>query len=99
MVRFAGEYPETATDQLSINYRSSEEVVQTFESVAPHMGASDGMFRLKLKSDSGPSGLRPQLRRFDTLDVEAPCIAASVRVLERQSVTLRHHAILCCLHS
>src|ERR1700730_8210772 len=99
MARFAGEYPATATDQLSINYRSSEEVVHTFESVAPRMGASDGMLPLKLKSDCGPSEIRPQLRRFDTLDDEAAGIAASVRELEREGVALRDQAILCRTNS
>jgi DNA helicase II / ATP-dependent DNA helicase PcrA len=95
MVRFSSEYPGAAADQLSVNYRSSEEVVRTFESLAPQMGASDGMLPLKLQSDVGSSGIRPQLRRFDTLDDEAAGIAASVRELEGQGVALREQAILC----
>jgi len=54
-------------DRLGINYRSSQEVIATFAAIAPHMAASQGMLPLALEADKGSSGIRPQLRRFDTL--------------------------------
>ena len=35
MARFAKEYPDAVNDRLSVNYRSSQEIVDSFEAVAP----------------------------------------------------------------
>jgi ATP-dependent exoDNAse (exonuclease V) beta subunit len=74
---------------------SSQEIIDTFQAVAPRMAASEGMLPLKLEADAGPSGIRPQLRAFETLDDEAEGIAASVRELESAGVRLRDQAVLC----
>lgn len=86
-------------DRLGINYRSSQEVIATFSAIAPHMAASQGMLPLALEADKGSSGIRPQLRRFDTLDAEAAGIAARVRELEASGVRLRDQAVLCRTNS
>jgi superfamily I DNA/RNA helicase len=99
MVRFADEYRGTVVDRLGINYRSSQEVINAFSAVAPHMAASRGMLSLALEADKGASGIRPQLRRFETLDDEAAGIAASVRELEASGVRLRDQAVLCRTNS
>jgi DNA helicase II / ATP-dependent DNA helicase PcrA len=99
MARFASEYPETATDQLCVNYRSTEEVKDAFGAVAPRMAASEGMLPLKLTTVAGSSGIRPQHRGFDTLDDEAAGVAASVRELEASGVPLREQAVLCRTNS
>jgi DNA helicase-2/ATP-dependent DNA helicase PcrA len=95
MARFAKEYPDAESDRLSVNYRSSQEVVAAFEAVALHMGASQGMLPLDLEADNGRSGIHPQLLRFDTPDDEAAGIAASIRELEASGVRLRDQAVLC----
>jgi DNA helicase II / ATP-dependent DNA helicase PcrA len=95
MVRFAEEYPSVAIDRLSVNYRSSEEVIRTFSAVAPHMAASRGMLPLELVANKGSSKIQPELRRFETLEDEAAGIAASIRELERSGVPLRDQAVLC----
>jgi DNA helicase-2/ATP-dependent DNA helicase PcrA len=95
MVRFAREYPDVVVDRLSVNYRSSEEVIQAFSVVAPHMAASQGMLPLELVADKGASGIKPELRAFPTRDDEAAGVAASVRELEGLGVALRDQAVLC----
>jgi superfamily I DNA/RNA helicase/Zn-dependent peptidase ImmA (M78 family) len=95
MVRFAEEYPNVVIDRLSINYRSSEEVIRAYSAVAPHMGASRGMLPLELIPAKGPSNIKPELRCFGTQDEEAAGIAASVRELEQSGVALRDQAVLC----
>jgi DNA helicase II / ATP-dependent DNA helicase PcrA len=95
MIAFTGEYPDVAVGQLSINYRSSLEIVDTVVGFAPHLGASQGMLPLALTADRGSAALRPQLRRFDTLDQEMAGLAASVLELETAGVRLHDQAVLC----
>ena len=95
MVRFAFDYPDAVTDQLGVNYRSTEQIVHSFVAVAPHMGASKGMLTLALEADRGKGQNRPEIRRFETLDDEAGGLAASIRQLEGAGVRLRDQAVLC----
>jgi DNA helicase II / ATP-dependent DNA helicase PcrA len=95
MTAFIGEYPDVAVDQLSINYRSAQEIVDTVVGFAPHMGASQGMLPLALTADRGSTAIKPQLRRFDTLDQEMAGLAASIRELETAGVRLRDQVVLC----
>ena len=95
MVRFGSDYPGAVTDQLFVNYRSTEQIVHSFVRVAPHMGASRGMLTLELNAYRGKGPNRPEARRFETLDDEAAGVAASIRQLEGTGVRLRDQAVLC----
>ena len=53
MTAFMNDYPSAAADQLSINYRSTEQIIETFVSFTPNMGASSGMLPLALSSNRG----------------------------------------------
>jgi superfamily I DNA/RNA helicase len=95
MVRFAEDYPGATIDQLEVNYRSSDEIIKTFQAVAARMAASTGMLPLRLTSNDGASGTVSEIRTFETLDDEEAGIAASVRELEASGVPLRDQAVLC----
>jgi DNA helicase-2/ATP-dependent DNA helicase PcrA len=95
MTAFTGEYPDVAVGQLSVNYRSSQELVETVVGFAPYIGASHGLRPLALTSARGSTAITPQVRRFDTLDQEAAGLAASVHELEAAGVRLRDQAVLC----
>lgn len=95
MTTFTDEYPDVAVGQLSVNYRSSKEIVDAVVGFAPHMGASQGMLPLALTADRESTALKPQLRRFDTLDQEMAGLAASIRELETAGVRLHDQAVLC----
>jgi superfamily I DNA/RNA helicase len=95
MAAFANEYPDAVVDQLEINYRSSDEIVKNLEAVAPHLGASQGMLPLALTAARGASGIKPQIRRFDTVDREVEGIAASIDELVNSGVPYRDQAVLC----
>ncbi|HEY1929863.1 MAG TPA: ATP-dependent helicase [Caulobacteraceae bacterium] len=95
MTSFAKDYPGAVIDQLEVNYRSSEEVVNTFVAFAPEMSASQGMLPLKLSARAGPSDVRPELRVFQTQEDETEGVAAAVRELETAGVRLRDQAVLC----
>jgi DNA helicase-2/ATP-dependent DNA helicase PcrA len=95
MERFASDYPGAAADQLGLNYRSTKQIVDTFVGIAPRMGASTGMLPLALEADRGLGPVKPEIRRYDTLDDEIEGVAASVRELEAAGVALRDQAVLC----
>ena len=95
MVAFAEDYPGATIDRLEKNYRSADEVVQSFSTIAPQMGASQGMLPLDVTSVKGVSGVLPQVHAFPTLHAEALGVAASVKELEEEGVLFRDQAILC----
>ncbi|MBO9501661.1 ATP-dependent helicase [Brevundimonas sp. A19_0] len=95
MARFGEDYPKAVVDQLGVNYRSTEQIVQTFVATAPRMGASAGMLPLALEADRGEGTSHPEVRRFETLDDEAAGVAAGIRELEAAGVPLRDQAVLC----
>ena len=95
MALFNAEYDHATVDRLSVNYRSTCQVVNTFQSVASHMGASKGMLPLALTPDRGSSPTVPEIRVFDTLEQEEEGVAASVRELEAAGIHLRNQAVLC----
>ena len=95
MGRFGLDYPEAASEQLKINYRSTEQIVNSLTAVAAHMDASNGMLPLDLTADRGLSPARPQIRSYDTLEDETAGVAASVRELQTADVPLRDQAVLC----
>ena len=95
MMRFEDDYSGAVIDQLAVNYRSTEQIMESFVAIASHMGASEGMLPLVLASSRGigPRGIR--ISRYDTLDDEIEGVAASVRELEQHGVRLRDQAVLC----
>ena len=95
MARFCDDYPGAVIDQLAINYRSTEQIVASFVSIAPRMGASEGMLPLDLAADRGSGPGKPEVRYYDTPDDEGGGIARSIRELECAGVPLRDQAVLC----
>jgi len=95
MAMFTSEYEGAAVDRLSVNYRSTSQIVDMFQTIAPHMGASKGMLPLALTSERGSGPSSAELRVYDTLSEEEEGIAASVRELEASGVRLRDQAVLC----
>ena len=95
MALFNTEYDHATLERLSVNYRSTCQVVNTLQSVASHMGASKGMLPLVLTPDRGSSPTVPGIRVFDTLEQEEEGVAASVRELEAAGIHLRNQAVLC----
>ena len=95
MTKFDQDYPGAEIARLDVNYRSTKQIVDTIVSVAPRMGASTGMPKLVLEADRGVGPIRPDIRRYETIDEEAEGIAASILDLEREGVALRDQAVLC----
>ena len=99
MARFPVDYPGAFIDQLDVNYRSTEQIVESTVKVAPHMGASADMLPLVLSASRGSGPVKPQIRRYETPNDELEGVAASVRELESAGVALRDQAVLCRTNS
>ena len=95
MAHFGSDYRGAVFDQLDVNYRSTEQIVDSLVAMAPRMGASASMLPLALTADRGHGPTKPQIRRYETLDDETAGVAASVRELESAGVALREQAVLC----
>lgn len=95
MPAFGRDHPNATIDRLTVNYRSTEQIVRAFTAISPHLGASNGMLPLVLSSERGSGPALPEIRRYDTLDDEAAGVASSIRQLEAAGVRLRDQAVLC----
>lgn len=95
MASFAMDFPGADVAQLEVNYRSSQEVVDSFVRFSRGMKAAEGMLDLRLEADQGPSGVRHQVRRFGPPDDEGPAVAARILELRNQGVAFRDQAVLC----
>ncbi|WP_035899881.1 ATP-dependent DNA helicase, partial [Labrenzia sp. DG1229] len=95
MVKFSEDYDEPVIDNLEINYRSSEQIVDSFVATAPRMGASHGMLPLSLYANNGPGPTATEIRRFEKPDDEIEGIAARIEDLKGSGITYRDQAVLC----
>lgn len=95
MAAFASDYPGAVAKPLTVNYRSTSQVVSVLEAVALEMRDSAGMIALRLTASRGSGSLKPEIRRYSTPKDEEGGVAASIRELESLGVPLRHQAVLC----
>ena len=95
MVKFAEDYPGAVVEKLTVNYRSTAQIVDSFIEIASSMDASQGMLALVLDANRGIGPGQPEIRRFETLDDEIEGVAASVREIESKGVALRDQVVLC----
>ncbi|HYD82759.1 MAG TPA: UvrD-helicase domain-containing protein [Opitutus sp.] len=96
MAAFTADYPSAVIDKLTVNYRSTQNIVDTFQAVSRHMRAAREMLPLELIAAEGSSSAAdPESRRFDSLEDEGAGVAACVRALEADGVKLRDQAVLC----
>lgn len=95
MVCFPEDFKEARVEQLEINYRSTQEVVDTFVSFAEQMKASAGMLSLNIEASRREAEVFPEIRKFYSLEDEAGGVASSIRELEESGVKLKDQVVLC----
>mgnify|MGYP003111177503 CR=1 FL=1 len=95
MVRFTDDYDNATIDKLEINYRSSEQIVDSFCAITPRMAASKGMLPLNLTANKGAGATKTEVRRFEKPDDEIEGIAACIKDLQGQKVVFRDQVVLC----
>ena len=95
MSLFAQDYPGAIAQQLSVNFRSSDEIVGTLVQLAPHMLSSSAMLPLSFSSARGASGHQPQIHSYETPAEEINGIVQGVLELRTKGVCFRDQAVIC----
>jgi DNA helicase-2/ATP-dependent DNA helicase PcrA len=95
MKRFVEDFPGAQVADLTINYRSSSEIVDLYSQFSTDMKASVGAIPLKLEVNRGPLKSPPELRIASTTDDEIAVVAAAVEQKKRQGIDYKDQAILC----
>lgn len=95
MGHFSVDYPGAKIDRLEMNYRSVDQIVQSFTDFSKQMLASTGMLPLALTAIRGPGPCTPEIRSFETLNDEIGGVAASIKEIESTGIRLRDQAVLC----
>tara|TARA_R110002124_G_scaffold267777_3_gene435195 strand:+ start:64371 stop:67724 length:3354 start_codon:yes stop_codon:yes gene_type:complete len=94
MARFGEDYPEHEKAPLTVNYRSTQRIINTFAGFSRTMKVSDFSLPLNLRPDPEELGEAPSLSVASDVDDEYSRLAASIRELEKGGVPLRAQAVL-----
>lgn len=88
------DFPGASIGRLSINYRSTSEIVETFSNFADEMKAANGRAS-RLTSDRGPSGHRPEFRRAARAADEVAAVVEAIQEMKALGYSYRDQAVLC----
>lgn len=81
--------------RLKVNYRSTEEIVDTFvEFASRDMRAAAGD-EVSLKAERGPSGVKPEYRAVDVASDEIEAVAEAIAESRAAGISYRDQAVLC----
>lgn len=93
---FEADFPGRRIGRLTVNYRSSAEVVAAFSAFATDMAASRGVLPLDLTAHAGASQAHPETRTVERPEDEAAAVAARILELRRvHGVDFRDQTVLC----
>lgn len=96
MTAFEADFPGRRIGRLTVNYRSSAEVVAAFSAFATDMAASRGVLPLDLTAHAGASHAHPETRTVERPEDEAAAVAARILELRQvHGVDFRDQAVLC----
>ncbi len=95
MARFATDFTDAKAAPLAVNYRSTDEVVATFQVFAGRMEASRSALPINLKAERGKGSFRPLLRIAGTPEHEIGVVAAAIEDAKAGDYAYRDQAILC----
>ncbi|MFA6180391.1 MAG: ATP-dependent DNA helicase, partial [Candidatus Methylopumilus sp.] len=95
MASFGTDFPGEVSKPLTVNYRSKQEIIETFSAFAGTMDLPNELRNLSLKAKRGAGGAVPSTSKFVTEDDEVAGIAASIKQLEKLGVPFKDQAVLC----
>jgi superfamily I DNA/RNA helicase len=88
------DFPGAKLSRLTVNYRSTTEIVDAFSGFAEEMKAAAGRSS-RLTSDRGPSGHNPEFRRTERASDEIAAVAEAIQEMKELGYSYRDQAILC----
>ena len=94
IARFEQDYPGGVRDGLSLNYRSSDEIVRVFRSFGATMRVTRYGGSAHLEAERGSTGVSARLVEVGDEVAEMDALAAAIRDLERAGVKLGDQAVL-----
>ena len=94
VARFQSDHPRGERDRLEVNYRSVEEVVETFTAFGGTMAVSEFAGPHDLRADRGRSGRSPVVHVAEDAVAEMDILAGSIRDLEAAGVGLAEQCVL-----
>lgn len=94
LTNFANDFPGAKDGRLSVNYRSSDEIVKTFSRFAETMNVAKGKDS-GLEANRGASGHKPGHRQVDYAADEIEAVAEAIEAFRAEGIDYRDQAILC----
>lgn len=95
MAQFTLDFPGAQVAQLGVNYRSGQEVIDTFSAFSSTMKASTGSLPLHLKASRGATGFMPEFSVAGSTDDEISAVAATILRQQEAGTAFREQALLC----
>lgn len=95
VTKFTEDFPNAVVDQLTVNYRSTKQLVNSFMEVSNQLRASSNMLQLELDAFRGSGPSSPEVRRFETSDDELAGVAEEIKELQANGIAFRDQALLC----
>ncbi|MFC7396508.1 UvrD-helicase domain-containing protein [Chelatococcus sp. GCM10030263] len=94
LANFAKDFPGAKDGRLTLNYRSTDEIVKTFSKFAEQMNVARGKDS-SLEAERGVSGHQPEHRQVDYAADEIEAVAEAIEALRAEGVAYRDQALLC----
>jgi superfamily I DNA/RNA helicase/Zn-dependent peptidase ImmA (M78 family) len=94
LANFAKDFPGAKDGRLTVNYRSTDEIVKTFSKFAERMNVARGKDS-SLEADRGESGHLPEHCQVDYANDEIEAVAEAIEALRGEGIDYRDQAILC----
>ena len=92
---FGHDFPGGVADQLKINYRSTQEIVDLYATFSANMKASEGVLPMRLNVRKGSSSVMPEFSVAGTLDDEIAALAQSISKNKEAGFDYKSQAVLC----
>ncbi|MGN6683568.1 MAG: UvrD-helicase domain-containing protein [Devosia sp.] len=94
MARFGRDYPHHERKALKVNYRSTQQIIDTFSRFSETMAVSSFSLPLKLTPNQKSPGQMPSVAVGSDPDDEYSALAASIRDLQSAGIPLNDQAVL-----
>jgi Zn-dependent peptidase ImmA (M78 family) len=95
MARFTVDFPGARIDQLGINYRSGQEIIDVFTAFASTMKVSTSALPMHLKANRGILSATPEFRIVGSKEDEISAVAAAIQTQQEAGTSYRDQAVLC----
>jgi superfamily I DNA/RNA helicase len=92
---FGQDFPGGVADQLKINYRSTQEIVDLYTTFSANMKASEGVLPMSLNVSKGSSSIMPKFLVAGTLNDEISALAQSISKNKEAGFDYKSQAVLC----